>query len=177
MVRWTIVRRFTLVVAAAALTACSEPITAPSSDASAPSLSETQTAPSLLKCQWNFFDITWGVLGPLGGLLSLNGHSIVVPRLALDRLAFITLRTPTSRFVEIEARVNGQDHFDFGQPVIVTLDYSRCRSWELGPEPVTVWQIDPDTKAFIQDMGGVDDRVNKRITFTTDHFSGYAVAQ
>ena len=178
MIRWTVVRRFASVAVAAALTACSEPTTAPSSDESPPSLSGTEIgAPSLLQCQRTFFDITWGILGPLGGLLSLDGHSIVVPPLALDRLAFITLRTPSTRFVEIEARVNGQDHFDFGQPITVTLDYSRCRPWQLGPEPVTVWQIDPDTKAFIQDMGGVDDRVNKRITFTTDHFSGYAVAQ
>jgi hypothetical protein len=177
MVRWTVVRRFAAVALAAALTACSEPTTAPSSDAPAPSLNETQTGASLLRCQWTFFDITWGLVGPLGGLLSLDGHSISVPPLALDRLAFITLRTPASRLIEVEARVNGQDHFQFAQPLTVTLDYSRCRPWELGPEPVTVWQIDPDTKAFIRDMGGIDDRANKRISFTTDHFSGYAVAQ
>ena len=177
MVRRMIVRRFVAVALAAALTACSEPTTAPSSVTSAPSLNETQSATSLLRCQWTPFDIAWGVFGPLGGLLSLNGHSIEVSPLALDRLAFITLRTPATRFVEVEARVNGQDHFQFAQPITVTLDYSRCRAWELGPEPVTVWQIDPDTKAFIQDMGGVDDRANKRISFTTDHFSGYAVAQ
>lgn len=177
MVRRMIVRRFVAVALAAALTACSEPTTAPSSDAAAPSLNETPTSASLLRCQWTFFDITWGFIGPLGGLLSLDGHSITVPPLSLDRAAFITLRTPASRLIEVEARVNGLDHFQFAQPITVTLDYSRCRPWELGPEPVTVWQIDPDTKAFIQDMGGVDDRANKRISFTTDHFSGYAVAQ
>ena len=177
MVRWTIVRRFTTVALAAALTACSEPTTEPTFDGSAPSLNETQTAPTLLECRRTFFDITWGVVGPLGGLLSLDGHSITIPPLALDRLAFITLRTPSTRFIEVEARVNGQDHFEFAQPVTVTLDYSRCQPWQIGPEPVTVWQIDPDTKAFIRDMGGVDDRANQRITFTTDHFSGYAVAQ
>jgi hypothetical protein len=177
MVRCTVVRRFVAVALAAALTACSEPTTAPPSAAPPVSLNETETSASLLRCQWTFFDITWGFVGPLGGLLSLDGHSISVPPLALDRLVFITLRTPSTRFIEVEARVNGQDHFQFAQPITVTLDYSRCRSWELGPEPVTVWQIDPETKAFIRDMGGVDDRANKRISFTTDHFSGYAVAQ
>ena len=177
MVRLTVVRRFIVVALAAGLTACSEPTTAPTSEAPAPTLNETQSSASLLRCQWTFFDITWGLVGPLGGLLSLDGHSITVGPLALDRLALITLRTPSSRLIEVEARVNGQDHFQFGQPITVTLDYSRCRSWELGPEPVTVWQIDPATKAFIREMGGVDDRANKRISFTTDHFSGYAVAQ
>ena len=177
MVRSTFVRRFATVALAAALTACSEPTTAPTSDASPPSLNETQTTSGLLECRRTLFDFTWGLLGPLGGLISLDGHSISVPPLALDRLALVTLRTPSTRFVEIEARVNGRDHFEFGQPVTVTLDYSRCQPWHIGPEPLTVWQIDPDTKAFIRDMGGVDDRANRRITFTTDHFSGYAVAQ
>jgi hypothetical protein len=177
MIRWTVVRRFTTVVLAAALTACSEPTTAPTFDESTPSLNETQTASGLLQCRRVLFDITWGLVGPLGGLLSLDGHSITLPPLALDRLSLVTLRTPSTRFVEVEARVNGRDHFEFGQPVTVVLDYSRCQPWEIGPAPLTVWQIDPDTKAFIRDMGGVDDRANRRISFTTDHFSGYAVAQ
>lgn len=177
MIRWTNVRRFATVAAAAAFTACSEPTTAPTFDEAAPNLGATQTASGLLECRRTFFDITGGLIGPLGGVLALNGHSITFPPLALDRLALVTLETPSTRFVEVEARVNRQDHFQFGQPVTVVLDYSRCLPWEIGPEPVTVWQIDPDTKAFITDMGGVDDRENRRITFTTDHFSGYAVAQ
>ncbi len=177
MVRWTVVRRFTTVALAAALTACSEPTTAPTFDEPAPSLSGTQTASGLLECRRTLFDVTWGLVGPLGGLISLDGHSISVPPLALDRVVLVALRTPSTRFVEVEARVNGRDHFEFGQPVTVTLDYSRCQPWQIGPEPLTVWQIDPDTKEFIRDMGGVDDRANRRISFTTDHFSGYAVAQ
>ncbi len=177
MIRWTGVRRFAAVALAAALTACSEPTTAPQFDDAAPNLSGTQTASGLLECRRTFFDITWGLVGPVGGLLSLDGHSITFPPLALDRLALVTLRTPSTRFVEVEARVNGRDHFQFAQPVTVVLDYSRCQPWQIGPEPLTVWQIDPDTKAFIRDMGGVDDRENRRITFTTDHFSGCAVAQ
>lgn len=177
MIRWTSVRRFAAVAVAAALTACSEPATAPTLDEPAPTLMGTETSPGLLECRRTFFDITWGIIGPLGGLLSLDGHSITFPELAVDRLVLVTLRTPSTRFVEVEARVNGRDHFQFAQPVTVVLDYSRCEPWEIGPEPLTVWQIDPDTKAFIRDMGGIDDRANKRISFTTDHFSGYAVAQ
>ena len=177
MIRWTSVRRFAAVAVAAALTACSEPATAPTVDEPAPNLIGTEASPALVECRRTFFDITWGIIGPLGGLLSLDGHSITFPQLALDRLVLVTLRTPSTRFVEVEARVNGRDHFQFAQPVTVVLDYSRCEPWEIGPEPLTVWQIDPETKAFIRDMGGIDDRANKRISFTTDHFSGYAVAQ
>ena len=177
MIRWTGFRRFAAVALAAAVTACSEPTTAPQSPADAPALTETQGATALLECRRSFFDITWGLLGPLGGLLSLDGHTLIVPAGALDQLALVTVRTPSTRFVEIEARVNGRDHFQFNQPITIVLDYSRCPDWRIGPEPLTVWQIDPDTKAFIRDMGGVDDRAARKITFSTDHFSGYAIAQ
>jgi hypothetical protein len=40
-----------------------------------------------------------------------------------------------------------------------------------------VWHIDPLTKTFLEDMGGVDDKVARTVTFSTDHFSGYAIAQ
>jgi hypothetical protein len=32
------------------------------------------------------------------------------------------------------------------------------------------------TKELLEDMGGTDDKVAHRITFTTGHLSGYAVA-
>lgn len=146
-------------------------------DAAAPNVIGSETAPSLLECRRAPFDFTWGIIGPLGGVLSLNGHTITIPPQALDRLVFITLRQPSTQFVEVEVRVNGQDHFQFEAPVTVALDYSRCADWRIGPEPLTVWQIDPDTKEFIADMGGVDDRAARTISFTTDHFSGYAIAQ
>ena len=177
MVRWTVIRRFALVALAAGITACSEPATAPQIEAAAPNLIGTETGPSLLECRRTLFDITWGFIGPLGGLLSLNGNTITVPPQALDRLAFITIRQPSTQFVEIEVRVNGQDHFQFAAPLTVVLDYSRCADWRIGPGPLSVWQIDPDTKALITDMGGVDDRAARTISFTTDHFSGYAIAQ
>jgi hypothetical protein len=39
-----------------------------------------------------------------------------------------------------------------------------------------VWYIDSDTKAMLEPMGGVDNKLLKTITFTTGHLSGYAVA-
>ena len=177
MVRWTLIRRFALVALAAGITACSEPATAPEIQAAAPNLIGSETGPSLLQCRRTLFDVTWGLIGPLGGVLSLNGNTITVPPLALNQLAFITIRQPSTPFVEVEVRVNGRDHFQFDAPLTVAIDYSRCADWRIGPEPLTVWQIDPDTKAFIADMGGVDDRAARKISFTTDHFSGYAIAQ
>jgi hypothetical protein len=176
MARWTMVRRCVILAFAAALTACSEPATGPSLDAPEPTLNEV-AAPALLECGTADRDFALALLGRLGGLLSLNGHQISVPFGALTGLAVITMRQPATSFVEVEVRVNGRQHFQFAKPVTVTLDYSRCDPSIIGPGPLMVWEIDPDTKAFIRDMNGVDNREAQTISFTTDHFSGYAVAQ
>jgi hypothetical protein len=42
---------------------------------------------------------------------------------------------------------------------------------------LTVWHINPQTKQLLTNMGGVNDAGLRRITFTTDHLSGYAIAQ
>jgi hypothetical protein len=176
MARWTVVRRFVLLAFAAALTACSEPTTAPPIDESE-ATPNVIVASGLIECRRALFDIDRAILGPLGGVLSLDGHQIIVPPGALTSLALVTLRQPATRFVEVDVRVNGLAHFQFAKPVTVVLDYSRCRRRMIPPGPLTVWQIDPVTKAFIRDMNGVDNREARKISFTTDHFSGYAVAQ
>jgi hypothetical protein len=89
----------------------------------------------------------------------------------------VTLTVPPSKYVEIEVRVNGLPHFQFAQPVTVVLDYSRCTRSDIDRAPLSVWNIDPLTKALLEDMGGVDDKSARTVTFTTDHFSGYAIAQ
>jgi hypothetical protein len=176
MDRGTIVRRLTTVALAAALTACSEPTSAPRLDESEPNLNVI--APSgLLVCPNTTFDFAWSIVGRLGGLLSLDGHQVIFGQQSLLSLAFVTIREPISPYVEIEVRVNGREHYQFGQPVTVVLDYSRCPESSLPPGPLTAWQIDPATNAFIQNMHGVDNRAARTVTFTTDHFSGYAVAQ
>jgi hypothetical protein len=176
MNRGTIVRRLTTVALAAALTACSEPTSAPRSDESEPNLNVI--APSgLLLCPNTTFDFAWSLVGRFTSVLSLNGHQVIFAPGSLLSLAFVTIREPISPYVEIEVRVNGREHWDFGQPVTVILDYSRCPESSLPDGPLTVWQIDPTTNAFIQNMNGIDDRAARTVRFETDHFSGYAVAQ
>jgi hypothetical protein len=176
MVRGTIARRLTTLALAAALTACSEPTSAPRLDESQPNLNET-SASGLLVCPQSSFDFAWSIIGPLGGLLTLNGNQVIIAPQSLLSLAFVTIRQPISPYVEIQVRVNGREHWEFAQPVTVVLDYSRCPESSLPPGPLTAWQIDPLTNEFIEDMHGVDDRAARTVTFTTDHFSGYAVAQ
>ncbi|MGQ0714289.1 MAG: hypothetical protein ACT4PJ_11205 [Gemmatimonadaceae bacterium] len=179
MNKWTRVRRLQAVVLAAALTACSEP--------TAPSLSEANNQPSQLSltsrglviCPTNESQTTFALVGGLGGTISLGGTQITFPQGALPSLglSLVRLSIPASQFVEIDVSVNGLVHFAFGAPVRVVIYYGRCSRSDIDRSPLTAWYINPVTKAFIADMSGVDDKAARTVTFETDHFSGYAIAQ
>lgn len=179
MNRWTVIRRLHVVALAATLIACSEP--------TAPSLSSTADDPpvaavssgGLVECPTNQTQSTVQLVGVDGGIVSLGGTQIIIPKDALPLLGLnlISLRIPASQYVEIDVRVNGLVHYVFRQPVRVAIDYGRCTRSDIERSPLTAWYIDPVTKGFLADMGGVDDKVARTVTFTTDHFSGYAIAQ
>jgi hypothetical protein len=184
MARGKAVRQFTLATLAALFTACSEPVTGPSGDEYKPPLTEEsnpdpqpENGLALIQCSRADFDFRLALLGPLGGLLSLDGHSLFVPIDALLNLAFVTMREPATTNVEVDVRVNFRPHWQFAKPVTVTLDYSRCEASDIGEGPVTVVEINSFTKEILREVGGVDNRDAEKISFETDHFSGYAVAQ
>lgn len=180
MTRWTVVRRLTLTALAAAFTACSEP-TAPPPSASPflfplPDLS----GPGLVECRTDVSESASLDLDALGGTVSVGGYSVTVPAGALPDLGLfnVSLTVPASKYVEVELRVNGLPHFTFVQPVTVVIDYSRCTRNDIDREPLRVWHIEPLTNLFLSEIDGVvDDKVARTVTFTTGHFSGYAVAQ
>lgn len=142
---------------------------------SEPQLSAFST-PSLVSCPSANGAATRGrVLPFLGGVVSLGRNQVAVPAAALLGAADIEVEVPASRHMVVELRANGQEHWQFLAPITVTIDYSRCPIGPLDP-PVTVWHIDPDSGALLEFMGGVDNRALMTITFVTDHFSGYAIA-
>ena len=181
MNRWTLIRRLHLVALAAAVTACSEP-TSPSGSSVSQRFETEETAPrepALISCPTSEWRFRFALIGPLGGSVSLDGHLVSFPQGALSgvRLSLVSLIVPPSEYMEVHLSINGLRHYEFGAPVTVVIDYSRCSGPELDASPLRVWQIDPFTKAFIADMGGVDDKAARTVTFQTDHFSGYAIAQ
>jgi len=117
---------------------------------------------------------TSGLIGVLGGTVSLGGTSVVLPLGALLTNTSIELDIPASQYMEIGVTANG-GHFYFEQPITITLDYSRC-SPDIQAKTLSVWNIDPDTHRLIQNMGGVDNKLTHQFSFTTLHLSGYALA-
>jgi hypothetical protein len=142
------------------------------------SATDTQltSGPHLVQCPTSTAASTQATIGPLGGLLSLGGTSVSIPLGALLEPVTISLTIPASQYMEIDVSVAGTDHFVFEQPIVVTLDYSRCSRSNIDLAPLTVWHIDEDSKALLEAMPTVDNKLTRQAIFTTGHLSGYALA-
>jgi hypothetical protein len=136
----------------------------------------TSSTPSLITCPAGTPQAVTNTIGPLGGVLAIGNTSVVIPANAVLAPTEFTLTVPSSRYVEIEVTAAGSEHFVFALPVTVTIDYSRCSRSNIDLRPLSVWNIDPRTKALLEQMPSVDDKLTRSVLFTTLHFSGYAVA-
>lgn len=114
-----------------------------------------------------------GWAGLTGATLSGGGVAVTVPAGAVLEPTKFRIRIPSSPYAEVEIHANGQEHYQFLLPVVITIDYSRCATTS---GDLTAWQIDPTTKVLLENMGGVNDVLNQRVTFSTTHLSGYAIA-
>jgi hypothetical protein len=172
MTNWT--RRAALgLLLAGGLSACSDRDETSSLD---PSLVSSSTDVTLVECPSNTSYSTSGTVLPLGGSVSLRGHSVAFPAGALLLPATIGLTEPASQFMQIDLSANGADHYQFEAPLTVTISYARCSRANIDKGPLSVWLIDETTGELLANMGGVDDKLTRTITFETDHFSGYAIA-
>jgi hypothetical protein len=134
------------------------------------------SSPKLLYCPSNETESTSAIIGSLGGTLSLLGTSVSIPGGALLGDTEVDLTIPAGQYMEVDLSVNNGQHITFLQPVVVTIDYSRCNRWDTLFKLLSVWNIDQDTKALLENMGGVDNKLTQQITFVTPHFSGFAIA-
>jgi len=131
---------------------------------------------SLVECPTNETLTTTALVGLLGGTVQLGATSITIPSGALTAPTLIQITIPASQYMEIDVSAVGFASFVFQQPVTITLDYSRCSRSNIDQQPLEVWHIDTTTHELLENMGGVDDKSARSITFTTGHLSGYAVA-
>ncbi|HEX6134100.1 MAG TPA: hypothetical protein VFZ24_09055 [Longimicrobiales bacterium] len=114
-----------------------------------------------------------GTAGADGGYFEGGGVTVSIPPGALAEPTGFEMRVPSSPHAEVEIRADGQDHFRFLLPVIISISYDDCAT---PAGTLAAWHIDPETKVLLEKMGGVDDVVHRRIVFSTMHLSGYAIA-
>jgi hypothetical protein len=159
-----------------ALLACATFITAcdRTSDAAAPDYDRVSHG-TLALCSAAPERVYTFTAGADGAHFSVQGALVAIPPGALDAATEFTVRVPQSQFAEVEITANGQQQFNFMRPVTIGIDYGRC-STVSALSALTVWHIDPASKLFLEDMGGVNDTANKRVLFSTMHLSGYAIA-
>ena len=136
-----------------------------------------QSDPSLLVCPSNQTKVATGVIGALGGSVSVDGSRITLPPGAVLEPTTITLTVPASQYMEVDITANDAEHFDFLVPATVTISYARCTRSNINQAPLSVWYIDSVLKTLLQNMGGFDNKLLCTVTFTTDHLSGYSIAE
>jgi hypothetical protein len=134
------------------------------------------SAATLINCPTATTQSVTSRIGPLGGLLAIGNTRVVVPLGAVLFPQDFTLTIPASQYAEIRVRAGTAEHYLFRYPVAMTIDYSRCATPELNTHALSVWNIDEDSRALLEPMIGVDEKLTHTIVFTTIHLSGYAVA-
>lgn len=131
---------------------------------------------ALIACPTTSTQSVTARIGLSGGVLALGNTRVVIPLGAVLTPEDFTLTIPESPYAEIRVRAGSAEHYLFQQPVTMTIDYSRCATPALDQRALSAWNIDPDSKALLEPMVSVDEKLTHTITFTTIHLSGYAVA-
>jgi hypothetical protein len=161
----------------AALGSCGEPLTTePDAPGGRGSLGGASN-PKLVECPTSqSLTASATALATDETTIAIGATTVVVPVGAVLEPTLIELTIPASRYVEIRLRANGAEHYEFALPIAVTIDYQRCTRNDVLSTPVDAAYIDVETKAILYKMGGVDSKLTRSVFFTTDHFSGYAIA-
>jgi len=143
-------------------------------------VSATESTVQLLACPTHDVQSARDVIGPDGGGIAVRGISIAIPAGAVPEPTEFEVTIPESPFLEVEIHAVGHDSYQFQQPATITIKYSSCsdNSDNSVAERATLVgaYIDTETNQVLEVMGGVDDKADRKVSFTTSHLSGYAVA-
>jgi hypothetical protein len=111
------------------------------------------------------------VIGPLGGVINVGPHSLVIPPGALSRNTTITAYAPSSRNNRVQFGPHG---LRFNKSAYLTMSYANC--YGLGMLlPKTIVYTDGGTR-ILEQLLSLDNIFTKRVTGRLEHFSDYAIA-
>lgn len=173
LTRSTRLRAALLSGAVALLAACSDaPTVSTASSSAALTVSPSAT---LLACPSRTTRSSSAVIGPRGGRVGVAGSSLVVPPDAVREPTRFTFTLPASPILQVDVSAAGVEHFEFARPVAFTISYAHCSRSDIPDAPLGAWWVDTATLQPLGVMPASDDRRRHRVTFATDHLSGYAV--
>jgi hypothetical protein len=132
---------------------------------------------------------TWGLplsvqslIGLLGGVLNLNGHSLLVPKGAVTVPTLFIMSTPNTSDVDVDllallptllGKLLNVGERGFAKPVTVTLSYGRAYNVTNASRLFIVRKL-PDGR--YEKMPSTVDPVRKTVSAQLDHFSKYCMA-
>jgi len=130
---------------------------------------------ALLACPTRETLSTSSAIGPRGGVLELDGHSMTVPMGAVLGMTTFTMVAPASPYLEIQVTAEGHAGYLFAQPVTLSISYARCRRADLEAKGLRIFHIDSQSREVLADHGGGDSKLLRRVAAVTGHLSGYSV--
>lgn len=172
----TWLRSAALSLAALAAASCTDAPAAGGITAPPAALAANSTGPTLLECPAETSSSASALIGPLGGVVSVGGHQLVIPPLAVPVPTQFTVTVPASQYVRVDITAGNGEHYQFQKPVSITLSYARCTRTNIDKENLRIFYVD-DSNTILQDMGGTDDKAARTVTTGTDHLSGYLIGQ
>ncbi|MEJ7811208.1 MAG: hypothetical protein WKG32_12415 [Gemmatimonadaceae bacterium] len=140
------------------------------------SLAAANSGPQLLVCPTVEDHVERALVGPLGGTLGVRGTSISIPPGAVPEPTLFEIAVPASRFMEVEIHAVASSSYLFRQPATITINYARCPDDAAPPAAVLQGVYIDGAKRVLETMPGNADKVAKKMSFQTNHLSGYAVA-
>jgi hypothetical protein len=169
MIRKHLVAGLTLATLALAVWGCSDAgPTDPASAVAAPSFDVSSGNPDLVVCKTKTSASVSQRIGSQGGVLTLNGHTLVIPPKALSSKVTITLSQEKGINSLVDLQPEG---LQFAIPASLTLDYSDCT---IPPSAAVVGYLNPN--GTIEPLPSLDLRDLLKVTAPLAHFSQYAVA-
>ena len=139
-------------------------------------LASQSTGPTLLECPVDRTVSASALVGPLGGVVSVGGHQLIIPPLAVLLPTEFTVTVPASNYLRVDVTAGNGQHYQFQKPVSLTLSYARCTRSDIGKANLRIFYVD-DANVILQDMGGTDDKAARTVTTGTDHLSGYVIGE
>lgn len=159
------------VVAGASCTDTQAGITTPAGGVAANS-----AGPEPVECPVETTASASSLIGPLGGVVSVGGHQMVIPPLAVLAPTQFTVTVPASQYMRVDITAGNGQHYQFRKPVSITLSYARCTRSDINKENLRIFYVD-DNDVILEDMGGTDDKAARTVTTGTDHLSGYLIGE
>lgn len=110
-------------------------------------------------------------IGPRGGTVEVDRHSLTVPAGAVDTSTSFTIMEVPSRSILVEVGPSGTTFQDSAK---LTLSYARCGGFPRGFKHLQILQVDANDSVIAVLPSTVDKR-RKTVSAELQHLSGYLI--